>query len=202
MEKTKVLMPFLFAMLLFAEAGTAQYHSKPFLQKRLMNFSASFTGGVMIFNPVQDMYINGSFSYCIENQIGIRTDLVVFFPDPGFKGQLEKNSSILLGPEFHFPAGRFDMSLIFEPGISFVYEDGGAADKQTQAEPVFLTAMGFYYYIFQNFHILASVGYLHGNYFLESNDPYRLDELRVTGGLGINIFVNHTAAFNRKRVKF
>ena len=201
MEKIKAVMPFLFAMLL-AEAVTAQYHAKPFVHKRLMSISTALTGGVMIFNPIQDIYINGSFAYLIEEQIAIRTDLVVFVPDPGFKGQLHKNSSILLGPEFHFPAGRFDMSLIFEPGISFAYIEGGAADKQTQAEPVFLTAMGFYYYILQNFHVLASVGYLHGNYFLESTDPFRLDELRVTGGLGINIFVNHTAAWNRKRVKF
>ena len=201
MEKTKVLMSFLFA-LLFTEAVTAQYGPKPFVQKRLMNFSTGLTGGVMIFNPVQDVYFNGNFSYCIEDQIAIRTDLVVFFPDANFKGQLQKNSSILLGPEFHFPSGRFDMSLIFEPGISFVYLKDGTADKKTQMEPVLLTAMGFYYYIFQNFHVLAQVGYLHGNYFLESNDPFRLDELRVTGGIGINIFVNHTAAFNRKRVKF
>lgn len=201
MEKTKAVILFLFAML-FAEAALAQYGARPFVQKRLMNMSAGLTGGVMIFNPVQDVYFNGSFSYCIEQQIGIRTDLYVFIPDPSYKGQLDNNSSILIGPEFHFPAGRFDMSLMFEPGISFSYLEGGAADKQTQAEPVFQFSMGFYYYILQNFHVLASVGYLHGNYFLENNDPFRLDELRVTAGLGVNIFVNHTAPYERKRVKF
>jgi hypothetical protein len=201
MEKIKVLI--LLLLVLFAEISHAQnYGRKPFVHKGLMYMSTGLTGGIMTFNQVQDIYFTGSFSYLVEEQIGIRTDINVFLPDYNFEGQLQKNSSLLLGPEFHFPAGRFDMSLIFEPGISFANLEGGTADKKTQAEPVFLASMGFYYYILQNFHVLASVGYLHGNYFLESSDPFRLDELRLTGGLGINIFVNHQAAFNRKRVKF
>src|SRR6185295_17858951 len=136
-----------------------------------------------------------------EHQIGVRTDLEVFLPDYNFEGQLQKNSCLLVGPEFHFPFGRFDLSLIFEPGVAFTYLKDGAADKKTQTEPVFTMSLGFYYYLFRNFHVFTSAGYLHGNYFLENTDPFRLDEIRITGGLGINIFVNHQEAFERKRVK-
>jgi hypothetical protein len=156
----------------------------------------------MIFNPVQDVYVNGSFSYCMEDRIGVRTDFIFFIPDANFAGQLNRNSSILIGGEFHFPFHRFDLSLLLQPGISFVYLEEGMASTKTQVEPVITGSISGTYYILNNFHVFASVMYLHGNYFMEQSDPFRLDELRITGGIGINIFVNHTPLFQRKKVKF
>jgi len=201
MEKIKALSWVL--LLLSAEISHAQnYGSAPFVRKGLMSMSTGLTGGIMTFNQVQDIYFNASFAYCVEQQIGIRTDLCVFLPDYNFEGQLQKNSSILVGPEFHFPFGRFDLSFLFEPGVAFPYLKDGVANQKVQAEPVYVLTLGASYYILQNFHVFASAGYLHGNYFLENVDPFRLDEIRITAGLGINIFVNHQEAFERKRVKF
>jgi hypothetical protein len=201
MEKTKVLI--LLLLLTFAEASHAQnYGSAPFLRKGLMSISTGLTGGIMTFNELQEVYFTGTFSYCVEQQIGIRTDLCVFLPDYNFEGQLQKNSSILLGPEFHFPFSRFDLSFLFEAGVAFPYLKDGVANQKVQAEPVYVLTLGTSYYLFHNFHVFASAGYLHGNYFLENVDPFRLDEIRISAGLGVNIFVNHQEAFERKIPKF
>jgi hypothetical protein len=201
MEKIKILI--LMLALLFSRVAVAQQVGRaPFVHKGLMNMQIGLTGGGMVFNQVQDLYFNGSFSYVMESQIAVRTDFYVFLPDYNFEGQLLKNSSILLGPEFHFPFGRFDMSLLFETGVAFPYLKGGSVDQKAQMEPVVTLGLGFYYYLFQNFHVFTAVNYLHGNYFLENSDPFRLDEIRVSAGLGINLFVNHQALFERKNPKF
>ena len=201
MEKTKILIV-LFCVCLSLQPKAQNPTNPPFVKNGLMSMSLGVSGGVMIFEPVQDIYLNGSFSYCMEDQIAIRTDLILFVPDLNFKGQLDKNSSILIGAEYHFPFGRFDISMLFEPGISFVYYEDGMISTKTQIAPIITGGLRTTYYLFNNFHIFLSTIYLHGNYFMEQPEPYRLDELRITGGLGINVFVNHTPVFQRKRVKF
>jgi len=201
MEKNKILI--LLCFLLLAGATEAQnFHASPFLRKGMMKISSGGTAGVMAANPVQEIFLTANFSYSIEDRIAVRTDFFLFMPDYNFEGELEKNSSILLGPEFNFPYGRFDLALLFEPGLSFTRLAGGTLDNKVQAEPVMTFSLATYYFLFQNFHVFASACYLHGNYFLESQDPFRLDEFRITAGLGINIFVNHQPAFQRKRTRF
>lgn len=201
MEKIKVLI--ISSILLFPEFSYSQnFHAAPFVRKSLMKVSLGLAGGVHTFNPIQEVFFNGSFSYNMEDQIAVRTDLFLFLPDYNFEGALEKNSSILLGPEFHFPFGHFDLVFLFEPGVSLTYFEGGSADGKPQVEPVMSLSLAPYYYIFRNFHVFVSGGYFHGNYFSENDKPYRLDEFRLTGGLGINFFVNHQPAFQRKRTKF
>lgn len=201
MEKIKALiLPGCMLLVQFANAQTGGNTS--FVRQGLMDMSTGITIGVMTFNPVQEIYFTSSFAYFFEDQISARTDVNVFLPDYNFEGQLQKNSSILLGPEFHFPAGHFDWSILFEPGMAFPYLKDGIPNKKPQAEPVFNFSLGMYYYFLKHFHLSLSAGYLHGNYFLENSNPFRLDEIRIAGGLGINIFVNHQSVFNRKRVKF
>ncbi len=201
MEKVKALIVF-FLLLYGCHVHAQKLGAAPFVQRGLMSMSTGLTAGVMTFNPVQEVYFNGSFSYCFEQQIAVRTDLYIFLPDYNFEGQLQKNSCILLGPEFHFPFGKFALSLLFEPGVAFPYLKEGVSNKKSQAEPVLTLGLGMSYYLFHNFHVSVSASYLHGNYFLESIDPFRLDELRVSAGFGVNIFVNHQPAFQRKIPKF
>ncbi|MBS1657474.1 MAG: hypothetical protein K1X63_13120 [Chitinophagales bacterium] len=201
MEKIKILI--LLALLLMGFSANAQnFHNPPFVRKGLMYISTGLSGGYMTFEPYQNIYVNGSFGYCMEDQIAVRTDLYVFIPDVNFKGQLNQNTGILVGGEFHLPFNRFDLSLLLQPGVSFVYLEEGVSTKKVQTEPVISGSIGTSYYLFNNFHVFASAMYLHGSYFMEQPDPYHLDEFRITAGIGVNVFVNHTPVFQRKRVKF
>jgi hypothetical protein len=200
MEKAKILTALLLCCAI--NAFSQNISRPPFVKKGLMNVSLGLSGGVMAFEPVQNIYFKGDFAYCMEDQIAIRADFFVFVPDAGFKGQLDQNSSFLLGAEYHFPFSRFDVSMIFQPGISLVYYEEGVSEKKTQAEPVLSLGLVTSYYILSNFHIFFSTQYVHGSYFMEEPKPYRLDEVRFSGGIGINVFVNHTPVFQRKRPRF
>jgi hypothetical protein len=201
MEKTKaVILPWLLFLGISVQAQN--FRNPPFVKKGLMNISTGISGGYMTLEPYQNIYVNGSFAYCMEDQIAIRTDLYVFVPDVNFKGQLNQNTGILFGGEFHIPFNRFDFSLLLQPGVSFVYLEEGVSSGKAQTEPVISGSISTTYYILSNFHVFASAMYLHGSYYMEQAEPYHLDEFRVTGGIGINIFVNHTPVFQRKRVKF
>lgn len=190
-------------LLLLWHSGAAQnFHNPPFVRKGLMSISTGISGGLMSLEPYQNVYVNASFAYCMEDQIAVRTDFFVFVPDANYKGQLNQNSGFLVGGEFHIPFNRFDFSMLLQPGVSFVYLEEGVSSGKAQAEPVISGTLSTCYYILNNFHVFASAMYLHGSYFMEQPEPYHLDELRITAGIGVNIFVNHTPVFQRKRVKF
>ena len=91
MEKTKILIVLFIWCFSFHVQGQSM-QKPPFVGQRLMSMSLGMSGGIMAFEPVQDVYFTGSFSYCIESQVAIRTDINIFFPDANFQGQLDKNS--------------------------------------------------------------------------------------------------------------
>ncbi|MCS6990546.1 MAG: hypothetical protein NZL95_01635 [Chitinophagales bacterium] len=201
MENHKIsLIALLLATALCAEGQN--FRPRPFVKKRLMEMSLGFTGGIHIFEPVQSLYLNGAFAYCLENQIAVRADYFHFIPDPNFRGQLDQNSSVFAGAEFHFPYGRFDFSLLLQPGIAWCFLQVPASLQKLRAEPVVRAGAETTFYVLRNAHLFFNASYLRGNYFLEDVRPYSLDELRICGGLGLNIFVNHTPVAQRKVVKF
>lgn len=201
MENLKVSLIIVFiCLVLHAEAQN--FRPRPFVKKQLMEMSLGFTGGIHVFEPVQSIYFTGAVSYCLENQIAVRADYFHFVPDPNFTGQLDKNSSLMAGGEFHFPYGRFDFSMLLQPGVAFCHLVVPGSMQKLRAEPIVRAGLETTYYVLRNAHVFVNGSYLRGNYFLEGSRPYRLDELRLTAGLGINIFVNHTPASQRKVVKF
>lgn len=202
MEKVKVSLVILFFLFISHNSHSQSIGSAPFIRKSLMSMSGGLGGGIFLYHPVQNIYFTGSFSYCMEDRIGIRSDFYLFIPDVAIGGQLDRNSTILLGPEFHFPAGHLDWTILFQPGLSFSYLKDEASTNQTQAEPVLTLSTGLTYYFFHNFHLGVNAQYLRGNYFSESIEPYNISELRFTAALGVNLFVNHQAAYQRKRPKF
>ncbi|MCS6917921.1 MAG: hypothetical protein RMK52_06450 [Chitinophagales bacterium] len=202
MENIKIPLIVLTLAMLMQQADGQNFRPRPFVNKRLMELSVGFTGGIHVFEPVQSMYLNGAFAYCMENQIAVRADYFLFIPDPNFRGQLDRNSSLLAGGEFHFPHGRLDLSLLLQPGVAFCFLEVPGSLQRTRAEPIVRLGAETTYYLLNNAHVFVNASYLRGNYYLEGSEPYRLDELRITAGLGIQIFVNHTPVFQRKVVKF
>lgn len=191
------------ACILMALQTTAQRGpTAGFVRKTLMSIGAGLGGGIFIHHPVQNIYFNGNFAYCMEDRIGVRTDFYLFVPDAAIDGQLDRNSSFFFGPEFHFPARRLDWTILFQPGLSFSYLKEESSSGKSQAEPLLSLTSGLTYYIFGNFHAGIHVQYVKGNYFYENAEPYNLDEIRFMATLGVNLFVNHQAAYQRKRPRF
>ncbi len=190
-------------LLIGIDIAYGQHFKKPpFLRQRLLELDVAFGGGALLFEPVQSIYMHAAFAYCMEDRIGIRAEFFYLVADPNFSGQLDQFAGLFIGGEFHFPAARFDWSLLLQPGVARCFLSDGNLGVSPRIEPVLQTGWKAVYYVLPLAHVFLHASYVHGVYFQEGPSPYRLDELRIQGGLGLNIFVNRTPAFQRKSVKF
>lgn len=201
MEKNSlvVLLLVLFPMILFG-----QRKSKSFVQKDMLSLSGGLSGGILVAHPIQDVYFNGSVEYFMEKRISVRADVFAFLPDYNFEGQLQKNTSLLLGAAWHFPYQRWDTYISFQPGVAFPgLSTGNTAEKvKTGIEPVLEMNGGVSYYFGHNFHAYIGAGYVHGNYYPEKTSTFILDEIRLMAGIGVNVFFNRYDAWDRRKVRF
>jgi hypothetical protein len=182
----------------------AQSKKKSFVQKDMFSVSAGLAGGALVAHPLQDVFVKGSTEFFMEKRISLRADVYAFLPDYNFEGQLQKNTSLFLGAAYHFPYLRWDTYMSLQPGIAFAgLSSGNTAEKvKTGIVPVFEINGGVSYYIRNNLHMYIAAGYVHGNYYPEEAFAFLLDEVRIMGGIGINVFFNRYAPYERRRVRF
>ncbi|MEP7127804.1 MAG: hypothetical protein ABI729_03005 [Chitinophagales bacterium] len=202
MEKNTVVI--LFLLMLVPSCLFAQRNKKSFIQRDMFSCGAGVAGGLFVSHPIQDIYINGSIEYFMERRISVKIDAFLFMPDYNFEGQLQKNSSILMGAAYHFPYKRWDTYISVQPGLAFPGLSSGntAIPVETGVEPVIAMNGGLSYYLFNNLHFYTSVGYVHGTYYPESPESFHLDEIRIVAGLGFNVFFNRYAPYERRRIHF
>ena len=112
--------------------------------------------------------------------------------------------SIYLGGAYHIPTkGHFDPYVIFQPGLAYTssYEIHNWVPLQLQDErvshtyypgvltPLATAGVGFNYY-FQRFaHLFLETRYVYARHLSQAPSPISLQELRVTFGLGFNLFI-------------
>jgi hypothetical protein len=200
MEKNSLVI---FLLLLLPLLADSQSRRKSFVKKDLFVVSGGLSTGVMVAHPIQDVFIVSGAEYFMESRVSIKSDIYWFLPDYNFEGQLQKNSSIFMGAAFHFPLDRWDTFFSFQPGLAFpALASGTNTTAKPGVEPLLASSLGVTYFILQNMHVFVSAGYVHGKYFPESETAFPLDELRLTAGLGFNVFFNRYAPYERRRVKF
>ncbi|MEO6166716.1 MAG: hypothetical protein ABIO46_06325 [Chitinophagales bacterium] len=202
MEKNSlVILLWLLILPLFVPA---QGRKKSFVQKDMFSFGGGVAGGILVSHPIQDVYLNGSVEYFMERRVSVKIDAFWFLPDYNFEGQLQKNTSLLMGAGWHFPYLRWDTYISLQPGVAFPGLSSGntALKVKTGIEPVLAANGGVSYYIGNNLHAYASIGYVHGNYYPESPEIFHLDEIRVAAGIGFNVFFNRYAPYERRRIHF
>lgn len=182
----------------------AQGRKKSFIQKDMFSCGAGLSGGILVSHPIQDIYINSSVEYFMERRISVKIDGFLFLPDYNFEGQLQKNSSALIGAAWHFPYERWDTYIALQPGLAFpgLSQGNTALEVKTGVEPVIAVTGGLSYYFFNNLHAFASIGYVHGNYYPEHTSTFYLDEIRIAAGIGFNVFFNRYAPYERRRPHF
>ena len=202
MEKNSVVI--LLWMLFLPLFIAAQGKKKSFIQRDMFSCGAGAAGGILVSHPVQDIYINGSVEYFMERRVSVKIDGFLFMPDYNFEGQLQKNSSILIGAAYHFPYKRWDTYLSLQPGLAFpgLSSSNTAIPVEAGVEPILAMNGGLSYYFLNNLHVYACIGYVHGTYFPESPESFHLTEIRVATGIGFNVFFNRYAPYERRRIRF
>jgi len=201
-SKTKnlIILFVCFSTVVFAQQEHTQY-----IHKHLMRADVSVVGGYLFKEGMKTAHIDGSAEYYLDNKISVRGSASYMLGSNGLTKDsigLKDFHSIYLGAAYHFPTkGHFDPYFILQPGLAYTssYKSGPPAltaeDEQIRKyypgvlSPVATAGVGFNYY-FQRFaHLFMETRYVYGMHLSQAPSPISLQELRVTFGLGFNLFI-------------
>ncbi|MBA3971458.1 MAG: hypothetical protein H0X46_04830 [Bacteroidetes bacterium] len=185
----------------FLSASYAQNDSAQFIRKGLVRADASIVGGYMFLDNISNVHINGSAEYYFDNLVSVRGSASTLLGSSGLTADsmgLKDFHSIYIGPVFHIQTkNHFDPYLVIQPGLS--YTSSYQQIKQTVnglnrveyaavVSPIASVGVGFNYYFQRYVHLFGETRYVYGRHLSEAPSPISLQELRITFGLGFNIF--------------
>lgn len=185
----------------------AQQENTQYIRKHLLRADASIVAGYLFKEGMNNVHVNGSAEYYLDNKISIRGSASYLLGCTGITKDsmgLKDFHSIYLGMAYHFPTkGHFDPYLILQPGLAYTssYKAHNWVPVQLQDEqisrtyypavvsPLATAGLGFNYY-FQRFaHLFVETRYVYGRHLSQAPSPISLQELRITFGLGFNLFI-------------
>lgn len=189
----------------FSSVVFAQQENTQFIHKHLMRADASIVAGYLFKENINNVHINGSAEYYLDNKISIRGSASYMLGSSGLTKDsvgLKDFHSVYLGIVYHFnTASHFDSYFIFQPGIAYTSSYKGIPSSLTSTDakpqkyypgtlsPLATAGLGFNYY-FQRFaHLFVETRYVYGRHLSQAPSPISLQELRVTFGLGFNLFI-------------
>lgn len=189
----------------FSSVVFAQQENTQYIHKHLLRTDASVVAGYLFKEGINNVHINGNAEYYLDNKVSIRGSASYLLGCNGLTKDsmgLKDFHSIYLGGAYHFPTkGHFDPYFILQPGLAYTssYKSGPPAlmDGQKQIRkyypgvltPIATAGVGFNYY-FQRFaHLFVETRYVYGQHLSQAPSPISLQELRVTFGLGFNLFI-------------
>ncbi len=194
---------------LFITSTLFSQTKEQYIFKHLIRADASIVSGYMYKDGIRNVYVNGNAEYYIDNKISVRGDANFLLGSSelsknyiGFKD----NHSIGLGLVYHLKTkNHFDPYFIFQPSIAYSssYLDVNKAPHVMNADgtyptnniyyspvlsPLATCGLGFNYY-FQRFaHLFMETRYIYGQHLSNAPSPLSLEEIRITFGLGFNVF--------------
>lgn len=174
-----------------------------YIFKHLIRADASIVSGYMYKDGIRNVHVNGNAEYYIDNKISVRGDATYLLGSSGLSKDsvgFRDNHSIGLGLVYHFKTkSHFDPYFIFQPSVAYTssYKQNYIDDATNLRErknfdgvlsPLATGGLGFNYY-FQRFaHLFMETRYVYGNHLSNAPNPLSLEELRITFGLGFNVF--------------
>lgn len=182
----------------------SQEQSSRFAGKGLLRAQGNISSGAMFQSPGTHIYIHGDLEYYVETDISIRGESYYFLSTYNAEPVFKMNHSNFAGVMYHFPTkGKFDPYVGIQPGISlsqlakpvflntFTEQQPpySASVYKPNFSPLFSASAGFNYYAYKFFNLFIHVKYVTGRH-LSGVRPESLSEIKLTFGLGWNIWVN------------
>jgi hypothetical protein len=162
------------------------------LRKGCARVQGNLAGGYLFEQKQYTAYVTGDADYFIENRVSLTGSAWYALPlrSKNVMG-IRANHAVLGGFNYHFTQkGMFDPYAGITPGLGLVqvnYQSGEAiATSRLLAAPLLSASVGCNVYIGSIFHFFAKVQGVTGQVFKDLPAPGRLDELKVTAGLGFN----------------
>ncbi|MEZ4929070.1 MAG: hypothetical protein R2777_03555 [Chitinophagales bacterium] len=138
-------------------------------------------------------YVTGDMDLFLDDRAAFTGSVWVSFNTaPENKEGLRANHSLFGGMNYHFlKPQRFDPYVGLTPGVALVrsayYDDSYTLTKSNfSIAPLISLSTGFNYYVGSFFHFFVKAQGVVGQTFGNAPSPSRLDELKVTLGLGWN----------------
>lgn len=188
----------------FATSLFAQIESEQYIRKHLLRADGSIVAGFMPKDNLSNVHVTGNLEYYVDNVVSVRGEATYLLGSTGLTADsmgLKDEISVGLGTAFHFHTnGHFDPYFILEPNIGYTssYHQNVTrplidATPKTyyvgSVTPMATAGLGFNYY-FQRFaHLFVEGRYVYAQHLSEAPKPISLQEIRVTFGLGFNLFI-------------
>lgn len=190
METGKKISVSVVLLVLVLNAGAQRIWEQ---RKGCFRGQGNLAGGYMFQQKQVAGYITGDMDLFFDNQVALAgSGWYSFAFTEKDKPGLKANHAILGGINYHFTKkGRFDPYIGITPGISLVsvrYLDGEVMHTSPISPvPVISASLGMNYYIGSIFHFFAKVQGIGGQTLGNVPVTTRLEEIKVTAGLGWNI---------------
>jgi hypothetical protein len=197
----------IFPLVCLSSVLSAQQEPEPqaqYIHKHLVRSDASIVAGYLLKEDLSNVHVDGSLEYYLDNQVSIRGSATYMLGSRGLTADsmgLKDFHSIMLGGAYHFHTNsHFDPYFILQPGIAYTssYKATYVHDPEQNTplrqysgvlSPLGTAGLGFNYY-FQRFaHLFMETRYVYGRHLSDASSPISLQELRVTFGLGFNLFI-------------
>ena len=195
---TRAVLAFTVLMFLFM-AANAQKKEKLRIwdvRKGSLSFQGNLAPGYLFAQKDVTAYVNGDVDYFIDDRTSVFGSLWASFNMGNDPKGLLANHAIFSGVNYHFlKPQRIDPYIGLTPGIGLVragYADSLGNFQKTNFTPVPLIAasVGFNYYVGFVFHFFVKAQFTAGQIFSSLPVEKRIDELKVTVGLGYNFRVS------------
>jgi len=168
----------------------------------LMKATGSITPGLMVDQPMRNVYFSGFSEVYTSRKLSFRGD-VLWYVDGQSKASQEtwryaRNLSVYFGAFYHFNKKNWDVHIGFQPGMA-VIKPSGSVQENPLVKPCPSAALhvGSTFFVWKYFNFYADVAYTHTYYRgLNSGSAY-LGEVLFTAGLGFNLNVFQTKVSQR-----
>ena len=162
-------------------------------RNHLLGGSATISPGFQKNNEDMNIYIHGFAYFYPEPKVSINGEMYWYVGAQEQQTLMAENSTLLFGPNYHFlKDGPFDPHIGIMPAISLV----SAIDRSStipvvgdfSVVPLLSFNVGARYHFMKWFNVFASARYMMGSLTENYPESLSLNELRVSFGLGFNLY--------------
>jgi hypothetical protein len=187
METRKKILTVLFLL-----AATIAF-SQPIVESRKGNIRAqgNIAGGYLFAQKAAGAYLTGDMDLFIDDHVSITGAGWYGFKTSDNSNGLFRNHAVFGGFNFHpVKKGRWDPFIGLSPGVGFAeikyLDDEGSSKSTTGIAPLISGEIGCNYYVGSIFNLFVKTRLVTGQTRGNAPSPTRLDEVKITAGLGWN----------------
>ena len=162
------------------------------VRKGCLRFQGNLAPGYLFWQKDVTAYVNGDVDYFIDDRTAVFGSLWASFNMGNDPKGLFANHALFSGVNYHFlKPQRIDPYVGFTPGLGLVragYLDTTGRYQKTNFTPIPLisASIGFNYYLGFIFNFFVKAQFTAGQIFSTLPVEKRVDELKITIGLGYN----------------